>query len=281
MQGETWTRAWTYRRSHAVNGSSIDEVVQGEISNQNIGGGNDFINGYVFLDSASPEFAAQLAPGAWRGGVNLTALARAEQRAFGYYHFFKANASVEHPKVAPYLSLNKTQAGTEHGLSKMPYLRDSRRSPGGIGGYRLTVDDLRNKDPSNNKTGVRWPDTVTVGQYFYADIHKMDNKTCPYPSYITSGAPVLPYYLPFRALTVGGAPNLLVAGKALAQTFYANAATRLHPEEWATGAAAGASAVLMVQRGWDAADALANIKEVQKLLSSPAVGLPLEWTFKN
>jgi len=34
LQGKPWSNVWTYRRIHAVNGSSITQVVQGEISNQ-------------------------------------------------------------------------------------------------------------------------------------------------------------------------------------------------------------------------------------------------------
>ena len=87
---------------------------------------------------------------------------------------------------------------------------------------------------------------------------------------------MLPYYLPFRALTVQGAPNLLVAGKTMAQSFYANAATRLHPEEWASGLAAGAAAALMRQRGWTSAQALEGIEEVRAAVV--AQGGVLNWT---
>ena len=41
-----------------------------------------------------------------------------------------------------------------------------------------------------------------------------------------------PYYIPLRALMVGGAPNLLAAGKTMSQSFHANSNTRLHPSEW-------------------------------------------------
>lgn len=276
MQGENWTRAWTYRRSHAVDHDGINTVGQGEISNQNIGGGNDLINGYVFLATGSPELNAQLAaPGAWRGGVNLTTLGRAEQRSYAFYTYYKGAADA---KVHPYLSMNLTQAGTAGGLAKMPYLRDARRSPAGLGGFRVFATDLRTPDPSNNKTATKWKDTIGIGQYFYTDVHKQSNDTCVYPPYMISGKTVLPYYVPFRSLTVDGAPNLLVAGKALAMSFYASAAIRLHPEEWVTGVAAGAAAVLMAQNGWTAADAYANVAQLQALLASPTVGSPLKWT---
>ena len=66
---------------------------------------------------------------------------------------------------------------------------------------------------------------------------------CPY----TDPLPTLaPYFVPFRALTSDEVPNLLLAGKTMAQTFLANAATRFHPVEWATGAAAGAAATQFV-----------------------------------
>lgn len=64
----------------------------------------------------------------------------------------------------------------------------------------------------------------------------------------------------------------------MSQSFYANAVTRLHPSEWSSGAAAGAAAALMAARGWSSSDAYANVKELQALVASPAVGNPLEWS---
>ena len=98
----------------------------GETSVINVGGGNDYDNGYFFYALDSAELQAQLAQaGAWRGGVNISAYAAAEQRSYGFYHWFRLNAS---DAIAPYLTLNATHTGTSTGLSKMPYLRDTRRS---------------------------------------------------------------------------------------------------------------------------------------------------------
>ena len=80
---------------------------------------------------------------------------------------------------------------------------------------------------------------MALGDYEYFDLHRMSvgGGGCPY----TDPLPTLaPYFVPFRALTSDEVPNLLLAGKTMAQTFLANAATRFHPVEWATGAAAGA-----------------------------------------
>lgn len=278
QQGMGWDRDWTYRRVDAPPSSSASKGSAGETSVINVGGGNDLGNAYLFLAIDSPELVAQRAtPGAWRGGVNLTAMREAEQRAYGFYHWFKNNAShVAGGDAQPFLTLNASVAGTSFGLSKLPYLRDSRRSTGGLGGFRIFKSNLTQPDPLWHRVAFAWPDAVAIGQYFYADIHKMDAASCPYPSYLVPGAPVLPYYIPFRALTVDGAPNLLVVGKSMSMTFFANAAIRLHPEEWATGVAAGAAAGIMVSRGWDTAAAYTHIAEVR--LAVKAAGNPTNWT---
>lgn len=280
-QGLSWTRVWTYRRSVSVANTSIDDVRVGDISCQNVGGGNDDSNGYPFLPTDSAEFIHQATtPGAWRGGLNLTALAMAEQRSFGYYHHFVTSPNASKGAVG-HLSMAPEQMGTASGLAKMPYLRDARRSAAGLGGYRLTYSDLAKADPQNASFAQRWPDTIALGTYFYADIHKMTAAACPLPPYLTnaSGSDIRPYFIPFRALTVEGAPNLLVAGKSMAQTFWASAGTRLHPEEFNTGVSAGAAASWMfAEKIASTADALARVAELQALLASDKIGQPLWWT---
>ena len=59
-----------------------------------------------------------------------------------------------------------------------------------------------------------------------------------------------PFYIPLRALLVGGAPNLLVAGKTMSQSFHASASTRLHPSEWTSGAASVAPCNLLFLLGF-------------------------------
>ena len=274
QQGMSWQRDWTYRRVDAAPGSDANAAAPGETSVINVGGGDDYDSGYLFFALNSSELNAQLAaPGLWRGGVNLTAYAMAEQRSFGFYHFFRANASAS---VSGFLALNASLAGTDTGLAKMPYLRDTRRSAGGVGGFRVFKDNLT-QPGSWAKAATSWPDTVGIGQYFYADVHKMDAAVCAYPSYIDAGSPVLPYYIPFRALTVDGAPNMLVAGKLMATSFFANAAMRLHPEEWVSGEAAGVAAALMVTNKWASTlAALENVQVIQQALL--ARGSPLNWT---
>ena len=98
-----------------------------------------------------------------------------------------------------------------------------------------------------------------------------------YPDYIFDHV-TKPSYVPFRALMVGDASNLLVAGKTMSQTFHANGATRLHPSEWTTGVAAAGTAVLMVRNQWTSADAYTNVDAVRSFLNSTTIGQPLDWS---
>lgn len=95
--------------------------------------------------------------------------------------------------------------------------------------------------------------------------------------------PLAPFFVPFSALAVGEVGNLLVCGKTMAQSFVANAATRLHPVEWSTGAAAGVAAALMASGSVggaqpSTADVLASnalLAQLRDAISSRHA--PLEW----
>jgi hypothetical protein len=61
----------------------------------------------------------------------------------------------------------------------------------------------------------------------------------------------------------------------MAQSFLANAATRLHPIEWSTGTAAGVAAAAMSRNGWDARQAFEHVAELQELIKART---PIDWT---
>ena len=99
-------------------------------------------------------------------------MSEAEQRSYGWYHYLasnKSNATVD----TKYLSLNYSQVGTDHGLSKFPYLRDNRRVKYGIQQFRLTYEDLNYTSPDG--AARRFNDTIAIGHYHYADIHGLKN----------------------------------------------------------------------------------------------------------
>jgi hypothetical protein len=165
--GSNFTRIWTYRRAFADVGSPFNDVNEGDISQQNWAGGNDFDAEYVFM--SLQDALATVVNGSWAGGINLNALSRAEQRAYGWYWFYKNNSYTD---IVPYLSLNYTAPGTLTGLTKMPYLRDTRRSVG-INGFRLTYDplnDIVNGTSQGGPTGYRFPDTVCGSLSFFKQV---------------------------------------------------------------------------------------------------------------
>jgi uncharacterized protein YfiM (DUF2279 family) len=88
------------------------------------------------------------------------------------------------------------------------------------------------------------------------------------PAHILSAnhAP-MPFTLALRAHTNKTVSNLLVAGKTMAQTFLVNAATRLHPIEFASGTGAGVLASYMQQKKMTSAKVAASGTDVQEVQS--------------
>ena len=275
-----------HHHHHHMRGPSPDSVVPtdiinvstdavsvhaGDISQQNWGHGNDLDNSYIFVPLA--EARDSVARGDWRGGVNVTTLKMLEARAYGWFHYYNDQAAPLPQRG--HLVLSRSSSGTQHGLSKLPYLRDTRRSVG-LDGFRLQQAAQR-PTQQRPKLGMPYNDTVALANY-PSDCHGLS--ICQLPPYL-SGAPppTVPFYLPLRAHTNSDAPNLLVAGKTMAQSFFANSATRLHPAEWASGVAAGGTAVFMVQNGIDTtSQALNRVQDLRAFLNSSSVGQPLEWT---
>ena len=264
---DAWARIWTYRRLRGAG----DGPHVGELSLQNWGysardgeGGNDYPFGYLFR----PKAAAAAERADWRGGLDLAVMAAAEARALAWHHWFK-----QHPPagIAPgQVILDRQAFGTGHGLSKLPYIRDTRRSIG-LDKFIIKYADI--SGPASRRTGTAFADRVALGAY-PADIHPVT--TAEFPAYVHGGAETLPFYIPFRALTNDALGNLLVAGKTMAQGFMVNSATRLHPIEWSSGTAAGVAAADMAAHRRDSRAELAAVAELQALVK---LRTPIDWTF--
>jgi hypothetical protein len=264
-RADAWEKIWTYRR---ISGRA--KPAAGDICLQNWGysetqgdGGNDYPFRYLFL---SREEAA-LQRDDWRGGLDLDALAGAEDRAFAWHQWFRRQAP---EGIDPdCIALCPAAVGTGHGLAKLPYIRDTRRAIG-LDGFVLRFGDLTG--PAGAKTGTIFPDRIALGAY-PADVHPISG--CTMPAYVVAAHDTLPFCIPFRALTHRELGNLLVAGKTMAQSFLANSATRLHPIEWSTGTAAGVAAAHMAATGRTSRGALAAIGELQGLVRAKT---PIDWT---
>lgn len=255
----SWDEIWRYRR---LKGSPLTGPTAGDISMQNWNPGNDYPHGYLFLNKDK----TQQQKSDWTGGINIEVLKAAERHSVGWYYYLKSKASAS---IQSRMARAWGVFGTSTGISKMPYLRDTRRSIG-VNNFVLKFEDL-SATSNEDITGEQFPDRIGIGSYV-ADFHGL--LTCKLPDYMNKSM-TLPFFIPFRALTNKAFDNLLVAGKTMAQSFHANAATRLHPIEWHSGVAAGAAAAHMNQYQISSELAFKNIVDIQTKVSKYQ---PINWT---
>lgn len=153
---------FSYRRIFSVQPGTADEVVNvGDISMQNWGGGNDYGPGTA-QDNLILTRDQLLANGQlqdWQGGLRIASLQGGEELAQGYFHWLIAGTTdskvADHPKQPwpnlKYLQGLESPMGTAHGLSKFPYMRESRRligrySYGYPQGFVITETDVSKQD---------------------------------------------------------------------------------------------------------------------------------------
>ncbi len=262
LKGFKWNEIWRYRR---LKGSGLEPAV-GELSCQNWELGNDYAHGYLLKDRASTSSEVD----DWQGGVELKVLDAAERQAYGWFRWLRQHMP---DGKGEHLSVDRSVFSAGHGLSRFPYLRDTRRSIG-VGGFLLTSQDLMND--GSGLTGKRFADRIAIGLYSM-DIHAM--ASCSYPATLQNLPTTYPFYIPLRALTQRDVANLLVAGKTMAQTFLANSATRVHPVEFSAGIGAGAAAAVMVDnRIRDTAELLLHYPEVQAVAAKHT---PINWSIND
>lgn len=125
--------------------------------------------------------------------------------------------------------------GTEDGLAKYPYVRESRR-------IRAVFTVLEEHVGAENRalitgkkegnTAAEFADSVGVG-YYHIDLHPSTSGD----NYIDFGS--LPFQIPLGALLPRRMKNLLPANKNIGTTHITNGCYRLHPVEWSIGEAVG------------------------------------------
>ncbi len=127
----------------------IGKPQPGDISMQNWVWGNDYRPGTaadnLIYSRDQLRASGQLNPGGWRGGLRRETLAAGEELALGFYHWLVAGttnsqgaASLKKPALNHRLLKGPdSPMGTGHGLSKFPYIRESRRIIGRPGQLNL------------------------------------------------------------------------------------------------------------------------------------------------
>ena len=135
----------------------------------------------------------------------------------------------------PGIRLRADVMGTEDGLAKYPYVRESRRINAvftvleehvGKANRALVAGD---KDRAH---AAKFYDSVGIG-YYHIDLHPSSSGN----NYIDFAS--LPFQIPLGALLPKRIKNLLPANKNIGTTHITNGCYRLHPVEWSIGEAVG------------------------------------------
>jgi hypothetical protein len=168
----------------------------------------------------------------------------------------------------PGLRLRPDIAGTDDGFAMMPYIRESRR----IRALYTIVEQDVSSEIRGDGGAARYPDSVGVGHYYWLDRHATTG------GQTGANQHPAPFEIPLRALIPQRVRNVLAAAKNIGTTQITNGCYRLHPVEWAIGEAAGATAALSLDRGWEPhqiAESPDKVAELQQLLTRD--GVQLRW----
>ena len=137
----------------------------------------------------------------------------------------------------PGLYLRPDMVGTDDGLAKYPYIRESRR----IRAVFTVTENHVGTEARGGKEAEVFMDSVGVGCY-RIDLHPSTSGI----NYIDISS--LPFQIPLGALLPVRVENLLPACKNLGVTHITNGCYRVHPVEWNIGEAAGLLAGFALSR---------------------------------
>lgn len=309
----TYRRIWKAEDSEreSFGGISWTKPTPGDISMQNWTWGNDYRPGtskdnLIYTREQLKE-RGQLTPGGWLGGLRTETLRRGEENAIGFYHWLVAGTTDSqlgegvkkpHPNHI-YLKGFDSPMGTAHGLSKYPYMRESRRIIGrptygypngfmvneidisridysdqyyrdtlspeqyrrlrallaGLEGFSVLSGQIDPNQAVKRSRSTIYPDSVGIGHYAI-DFHPCMTESPPEKPGNTERegerrgqGQAYPFQIPLSAMIPQKIDNMLVVGKAIATSHIAAAAYRVHSFEWSSGAAAGVTASLALQKG--------------------------------
>lgn len=135
----------------------------------------------------------------------------------------------------PGIRLRRDILGTEDGLAKYPYIRESRRIKAD---FTITEQHVGKENrimitgDKHAKLAADFYDSVGIG-YYHIDLHP----DCGGNNYIDLNS--LPFQIPLGALLPKRMENLLPANKNIGTTHITNGCYRLHPVEWNIGESVG------------------------------------------
>ena len=208
----TYGSFWTYRR--LIDKNNFDDPAYPNDLAMINWPGNDFIGG-SFIDVSEEE--------------KERLFKAAKDLALGFLYWLQTEVKRDDGGYGyPEFKLRKDVMGSEDGLSKYPYIRESRR----IKGMTTVIEQDVSVEFLEGPRARFFRDGAGLGKYFI-DIHSSGYEETAKTSQ------VYPFQVPLGALIPRRVKNLLAGGKNLAVTHITNGTYRLHPVEWAVGEAAG------------------------------------------
>jgi hypothetical protein len=155
--------------------------------------------------------------------------------------------------------------GTEDGIAKAPYIRESRRI---IANKTICEQDVSKRF---NEVPPVLEDSVGIGHYAI-DIHLTTK------SHSFFYDPTHPFEIPLSAMIPVRIKNLIPACKNIGCTHLTNGCYRLHPVEWNVGEVAGLLAAYAIDYNLTLKEVRdTKLKEFQELLVDK--GISLHWDF--
>ncbi len=167
----TYRRIWSAptdkpKENPKKNAFGVSPMKAGDISMQNWVWGNDYRPGTardnLIYSREQLQQMGQLDPQGWMGGLRAETLKHGEEIALGFYYWLVAGTTDSQQKTdwkKPFpnhrlLTGVNSPMGTDHGLSKYPYIRESRRiigrpSYGYPDGFSMSEVDVSRVDFSS------------------------------------------------------------------------------------------------------------------------------------
>lgn len=169
----------------------------------------------------------------------------------------------------PELRMRGDVMGTDDGVAKCMYVRESRR----IRALTTILEqDIGVEARGRDRGALPRADSVGVG-YYNIDLHPSAS-VCDFLHVSCH-----PFQIPLGALLPVRVRNLVPACKNIGTTHLTNGAFRMHPVEWAVGEAAGALAAFCVKRNVSPHEVharLATLQDFQRALAE-TLEVPLAW----
>jgi hypothetical protein len=206
--------------------------------------------------------------------IDQTAATQADRLAYGklvslgflYWLQTEAPRDDNTGKGYPELFLRKDVLDTADGLSKFPYIRESRRIKAQ---YTVVEQDIA-KVFQKGKRAKLFTDSVGIGLY-PIDIHGVE-------AVPGTGQLSRPFQIPLGSLIPKIFSGVLPACKNIGVTHITNGAYRLHPIEWSIGEAQGGLSFYCLRKKVSPAKVLTNLsllRDFQRMLIES--GVPVFW----